>query len=880
MDVQTENTDSPPGESQPSAKIRKGFKLFGKRKPGNIFSIRSKSEGNNKSPLNRSKTLDGGGPEASESEPDGEKEKLQGDEEQQMTEEEPMGEDGVLAAAPARTSISSASSAKSLGFLSILRGGRRGVGDRRVHTVSQPVGRQRRGIKGLFGKFQSKDKDEKEESQDVPPSPLLMSSRSNSVEIIKEDLTLTPKSPRALDSPGTESSEPSKSLTALDSSTATSPSKTVTPGDVSNTNEPVPTTQAAMVPGETSLSSLLADISSLLTFDSISGGGDIMADVEAEWGKASSALSATDTSPSYAKPIVSPLTTASVTTTAKPLVTFTLPTISTQPSSPMKPSSIITTLTKSSTLTTAKSTTGSHLDSSTSVTTQPLKPVTNISAPIMSSPPITSIKTTTSAPPNITATTTKAPLDSPSITAMFNRLASEQRTETPKTTESKPSPLAAPSPLALTKTTTPATQSPPATFTQSSTTKPDLTSSLQVNKAPVMVSVTSTITAQPSPPTPLISSKMTTTTEPAPISVSSVSISKPATTTDLNKTAPSIVSETSISKSLSKPQPSSVSVPFSSSISQVPPVTTPAVPPVSMNGMPPPAKISPAMTSLQSQSLSNGSQVSPAPVAPSVPKEPPLSASQPKVTLAPVNSAPSQPKVSIAPAEIAPPLYKTPATQTIPITPPQIPPALLQPAFFQSTPMPSLSRDGSDKKRQSSQSSLDGHLTSPKSPEARDILQQDSTHIKEDKKRASQVHHTTGLSKIPVVGGGKAKIPVRASQPSEEEPNKDVSMSMPEDASPHFNSHDTVSKDKIANSEVVPAVATSKHSQEESQQQQKQSTCFPRDSKIPVKHSSQIPQAKDPARTKIPVSKVPVRRAQTGAKPAAPSSSGSTQIRK
>eukprot|EP00064_Thunnus_orientalis_P012066 superscaffoldBa00001807_g12100 len=297
MDVQTENMDPPPCESQPSGKIRKGFKLFGKRKPGNIFSIRSKGDGNNKSPVNRSKNLDGLSETAApDSEQELDKEKGQevshGDSEQ--AEEEPLGEDGVLAAAPARTSISSACSAKSLSFLSLLRGGRRGGGDRRVHTVSQPVGRQRRGLKGLFGnvKFRSKDKEDKEEA---PPSPLLMSSRANSVEIIKEDLTLTPKSqPRSLDSPETESC--AKSLTSQDSS-ATSPSKTITPqktaGNVSRTNEHAPpllTPEPPLIPGEKSLSSLLADISSLLTFDSISGGGDIMADVEAEWGKASSAI--------------------------------------------------------------------------------------------------------------------------------------------------------------------------------------------------------------------------------------------------------------------------------------------------------------------------------------------------------------------------------------------------------------------------------------------------------------------------------------------------------------------------------------------------------------------------------------------------------------
>uniref|UniRef100_A0A3Q3X8D8 APC membrane recruitment protein 2 n=1 Tax=Mola mola TaxID=94237 RepID=A0A3Q3X8D8_MOLML len=231
MDVQTENTDPPPCESQSSGKIRKGFKLFGKRKPGNIFSIRNKGDGNNKSPVNKSKTLDGlsetGAPH-SESEPDKNRGQEVSQGEIEQAEEEALGEDAVQAFTHGRNSISSVCSARSLSFLSLLRGGRRGTGGRQVHTVSQPAGRQRRGLKGLFGnvKLRSNEKDEKE---GAPPSPLLMSSRANSVEIIKEDLTLTPKSqPRSLDSPemkncDTHSDSPpvSESSTSIIKSTIT-----------------------------------------------------------------------------------------------------------------------------------------------------------------------------------------------------------------------------------------------------------------------------------------------------------------------------------------------------------------------------------------------------------------------------------------------------------------------------------------------------------------------------------------------------------------------------------------------------------------------------------------------------------------------------------
>ncbi|KAK1883371.1 APC membrane recruitment protein 2 [Dissostichus eleginoides] len=507
MDVQTENMDPPPCESQASGKIRKGFKLFGKRKPGNIFSIRSKGDGNNKSPVNTSKTIDGVSENpAPDSEQELDKERglelSQG--EREPSEEEQLGEYGVMAAAPLRASISSTSSAKSLSFLSLLRGGRRGVGDRRVQTVSQPVGRQRRGLKDLFNnvKFRSKDKEEKEEA---PPSPLLMLSRASSVEIIKEDMTLTPKcKPRSLESPKTESWEASKSLTTQDSAD-TSPSETTTPqataGNVSRTNEHVPTLPTSdppLVPGDNSLSCLLADISSLLTFDSISGGGDMMADVEAEWGRASSPITAawTEVTPSstsiFAKPTMSrPLTSVSTAATAKPSPVAVPTTASTQSftqsstqsftpgtktatrattSSPIsRPSSIITTLIKASTLTTnsvtlnSDSTPASATYASIKITSTPIAtksstpPVTltSFSAPKISQPSaaikstLSTTSNSTTAPPNTPATVAKAPSIGPNLTFTASKFASEI-TPPPQTIASipvsQPKPPPAPTP--------------------------------------------------------------------------------------------------------------------------------------------------------------------------------------------------------------------------------------------------------------------------------------------------------------------------------------------------------------------------------------------------------------------------------------------------
>uniref|UniRef100_A0A3Q2CU76 APC membrane recruitment protein 2-like n=1 Tax=Cyprinodon variegatus TaxID=28743 RepID=A0A3Q2CU76_CYPVA len=431
MDVQTENMDPPPNESQPTGKIRKGFKLFGKRKPGNIFSIRKKGDGNNKSSVSRSKTSEGlseTSTQDSEQEQDKENGKEVKQEDGEQPEDEALGEDDALATAPARTSISSASSAKSLSFLSLLRGGRRAVGDRRAQTVTQPAARQRRGLKGLFSnvKLRSRDKEDKEEA---PPSPLLQSSRTNSVEIIKDDMTLTPKcQPRTLDSSETESTEPVQSSTTQESSAMTA-SKTPAPQvksaeTVSPTKEhvsPLLTPEPPLVPGDNSLSSLLADISSLLTFDSISGGGDIMADVEAEWGKVSSALNAnvpvSSTSP-FSKPTLSSSTTTSSTVsstaTVKPSSVAVSSSSFTLTSHPVKLSSDSIPATMQGKQTPAPSLTKPSTAPSSSTTS-------SISKTIQSTPS----STTTTPPAYASATVEKVSSFSPTLTSTANYMATE-----------------------------------------------------------------------------------------------------------------------------------------------------------------------------------------------------------------------------------------------------------------------------------------------------------------------------------------------------------------------------------------------------------------------------------------------------------------------
>ncbi|XP_038551000.1 APC membrane recruitment protein 2-like [Micropterus salmoides] len=194
--------------------------------------------------------------------------------------------------------------------------------------------------------------------------------------------------------------------------------------------------------------------------------------------------------------------------------------------------------------------------------------------------------------------------------------------------------------------------------------------------------------------------------------------------------------------------------------------------------------------------------------------------------------------------------------------------------------------------RASGQASLDGQLASLSSIDSTQTVLSKTEEMHNvsrasvqgpSRERKIPQVKASGLSKIPVVGGGKAgKLPVRDGQHADDEANRDPPTPVLEEERPHFNSHDSGSKYKI--SDVGANVPTSKHTQEESQQppQPKVLTSLPRDSKIPVKHgaqshtASQIPQAKEPLRTKIPVSKVPVRR--VGNKPGA--AGGSTQIRK
>lgn len=962
MDVQTESTDPLPCESQSSGKIRKGFKLFGKRKPGNIFTIRNKGDGNNKSPVNKSKSLDGlsenGEPDLVQ-EPDGDRGQEVSQGEMEQREEEAPGEGGIQALGRSRNSISSTSSARSLKFLSLLRGGRRGTGDRRVHTVSQPVGRQRRGLKGLFGTVRLKSKDKEE----APPSPLLKSSRANSVEIIKEDLPLTPKvQPRSLDSPEKETTEPTKSVSSQDS-TPSSPSEAadsrVTADSVSTADEhvpPVPTSQPPLEPGDNSLSNLLADISSLLTFESISGGGDVMANVEAEWGKANA--TSKPTSPVYKPSIPSPLasTTAKHASVAKDTPADVAVTATTKTSAPpaqtsssaatvAAPSAIIT-LTKASTPATSSGTLSSGFTANLSTSTSSIKSSPTLTArkpswahvtaesvsSTSSSPLLTkstlsaASTTTTTVPPKTSAAPVKCPSFSPAVTFTISMLPSETVVPPqPAPLVIKPSQVPTPPPELP-----PVTHRPPSpvAFNQPSSDKLDFvaTPKLQTSTTrssggestePVAAAATTACAVSTSYFQPLASKMATLSSSPATVSASVSKPTLPPAGMDSNQTPTSLATLPQVCppfpSSMYKTQasPSPVSAPPSATLTEIP-ARTEANAQLSLDEAAPAASVKDTPTSTapaQNQTSQFKSSFGQGQTADLVAKDPPVQTLTSDAKTRPAQVESVRAKLSFDVDQIAsedPPALKTkkdifvslsavsPAADSESAGTPA-PLSASGPSPVSSLSSPSWPSEAPSKLTGSRGVSVDGQVGSSASkepPRAQAVpSKKDEQHNEPQlslqgtpKEGKTQHPKPSGLSKIPVVGGGRVgKLPVREGQHTDAEGVREPPTPETEKERPHFNSHDAASKDKSFDA-TSPVGLTSKRPQEKSQQlpQPKVLTSSPRDSKIPMKHSpqshtaSQIPVARDTPRTKIPVSRVPVRRAAN--KPAA--AYGSSQIRK
>ncbi|TWW74764.1 APC membrane recruitment protein 2 [Takifugu flavidus] len=965
MDVQKESMDPLPCESQSSGKIRKGFKLFGKRKPGNIFTIRNKGDGHNKSPVNKSKSLDGlseTGEADLVQEPDTDRGQEVSQGEMEQREEEALGEDGIQAFAHSRNSISSTSSARSLKFLSLLRGGRLGTGDRRVHTVSQPVGRQRRGLKGLFGtvRLRSKDKDGKGE---VPPSPLLKSSRANSVEIIKEDLTLTPKvQPRLLDSPEQENTEPVESVSSQDSTPTTPPATVasrVPTDNVSRADEyvpPLPTSQPPLEPGDNSLNNLLADISSLLTFESISGGGDVIANVEAEWGKANA--TSKPTSPLYKPLTPSALTStnasyASVEKASSVAITMAVPTKTLSPpaqttSSTAPALSAVVTTTKASALATSSDTLSSGFTATLSTTSiikssptlAARKPswahvTTESISPTSSSPLLTkstrsfSTTTATTVPINTSTPPVKVPSVRPAVTFTVSTLPSETEVSPqPVPLEIKPSQVTTPPPALP-----PVTHSPPApvAFTKPSYTKLDFVSNPKLqtsttvapssaggeSKEPVVATTTTIRTSYFEPlvcKMATLSSSTTTDSvfgKPALTSAEMDSNQPPTSLATVPRVCPSPILTFTLK---TEPSPPPVSETPSTTSNELPDLTkekiqlcidevipAPVTPATIITETPTSTDTTPNLTS-QFKSITDPPQTADS-VAKDPPQTPPDDSKEPPALIETVQSILSFAVDQIKPED--PPALKTdedvlvslakvspaPDSESAVILAPLSAPI---PSPDSSLSSPSWPSEAPSKTGGSGEISLDeqvGSSTSNEPPRAQTVPskkgeQHNASQVNlKSSSKEGKTHHAkpSGLSKIPVVGGGRAgKLPVRERQHVDNGADRGPPTPETEKQRPHFNSHDAGGKNKSP--EVGTVGLTSKRTQERSQQppQPKALTSSPRDTKIPMKHSPhphyacQIPVARDTPRTKIPVSRVPVRRA--GNKPA--DASGSSQIRK
>lgn len=356
MEVQTETSKPPPVEPQSSGKINKAaFKLFGKRRTGggmpSIFSMRNKGEGGVKAAgkaleLVRSKTHDGitsdatssmsptsEGPEGAPGRPA----------ESASSDQLHGGGSSAATAGPFRSSLS-----KSLSFFSLLRrnsmrggDGGSGGGGGAAGTV---VGRRSRGLRGFFSSLRWRRKERPNQEEKGPASGeaqggegqevkegdiVLTASRSGSVEVIKENVTLTlapdhhalvtedgsgsgsgstasaaePVHSGEADTQGTqgESGRDSLSLTpdvsplrvsvggprSSGGAKLGSPARLASDSAAASCMTPPLDRSLADPPSEPSvdrLCSMFNDVTSLKSFDSLTGCGDIIADVEDEPG--------------------------------------------------------------------------------------------------------------------------------------------------------------------------------------------------------------------------------------------------------------------------------------------------------------------------------------------------------------------------------------------------------------------------------------------------------------------------------------------------------------------------------------------------------------------------------------------------------------------
>ncbi|KAI7793721.1 APC membrane recruitment protein 2 [Triplophysa rosa] len=790
MDAQSESCEPPPCDPQPPGKIRKAFKLFGKRKPGSgvasIFSIRGKGDGVPKSPPSRSKTLDGlNEPTA----PEAEAEQVDLDQEEESQQEDaPMDEftsgNMKTETTPTRQSISSLTSAKSLSFLNMLRKGRRGVsGERQAQTESQRPGRQRKGLKGLFGNIRWPSK-EKEAEEEAEPGPPLLASRSNSVEIIKESLTLTPgPTPRSAEEQQQEGNQqlpttqegPTSSKDAEKVSEATKPQK------------------------DERLSTLLGDISSILSFDTLTPCGDIVADVEAEWVKASCRMEGETT-----LKVDDSEKTSSASTRSKPSPS---PTSTLSPTS-CKPSPTLATKPISSPVTT--------------------KPITSPLTKPASSPTSSSLTRTTPSMPSapIIPTPSASPLTKPTPAPSAMPITQPTPTPTPKA-QTTPIVQPTPTPFSNTESAQDATSSP--TFKSiSSPAKPALSPKSSPELKPTTIQPPSITSASMTLPIP------TSTPSPSPV------------TTPISETSPSPTTSTT-PDSFTKTKPSQAAKPTheskhgsSTSAKHLPPFDVFGKP----NKPPAPTKRPKLITTFGLSTSRNT-----APISKPEPEQPTGQTTKSTSQSDKTGSASNVRKTSIS------------ESSTKPIQP--------------STSSNSIQRAEEDARM---------HLRKDVRQEGIDMRDSVATqNITKTVVKKGTMGKPATLSKIPVSGGGRpAKQRQREAQPNGDEDHSNPPTPVNEEQSPFSLSRESSSKEALSDISTESGAVTPTLGQEDigltSARPTASATSLSRESKIPVKHGSSatyhsMPGRMEAARSKIPVSKMPVRR--TSNKPAPTASTAS-----
>ncbi|KAI5092005.1 APC membrane recruitment protein 2 [Silurus meridionalis] len=303
MEIQISCSETAPCDPQPSVKINKAaFKLFGKRRSGSgmpsIFSIRNKGDTTDKE-LVRSKTHDGltTTDELSESEGHRKEESASSDR-----------LNSAAAAAPVCSAIT-----KSFSFFSLLRRNSSRISDR-----AATLGHRGRGLKGLFNSIRWRRKppsrDDSIEIQDILKETkgvdLILSCSSKNVDVENVPLTLEPEIQILQDNAVEPSLQDSNEERARSSSVLVQPVAEESPASSPITvqtqecfqvKHESPDNCASMTPpqdhsladqpSEDRLCSMFTDVTSLKSFDSLTGCGDIIADREEDSGNGGNATS-------------------------------------------------------------------------------------------------------------------------------------------------------------------------------------------------------------------------------------------------------------------------------------------------------------------------------------------------------------------------------------------------------------------------------------------------------------------------------------------------------------------------------------------------------------------------------------------------------------